>query len=95
MYRLKYYSLTKEEKNNLKFEFYQTEFGNSINKRLNRLFLTGIISLIFGIYLLIDNNTIWDIATGIITLIASIIFIVGSSKVRIKKLNDYLVKKKK
>jgi len=95
MYRLKYYSLTKEEKNNLKFEFYQTEFGNSINKRLNRLFLTGIIALIFGIYLLIDNNTIWDIVTGIITLIASIIFIVGSSKVRIKKLNDYLVKKKK
>lgn len=95
MYKLKYYSLTKDEKNKLKLEFYQTNFGNSINKRLNRLFLTGILGLIFGTYLLIDNNNIWDIVSGIITLIASIIFLIGSHKVRIKKINDYLVKKKK
>lgn len=95
MYKLKYYSLTKEEKKKLKIEFYQTNFGNSVNKRLNRLLFTGIIALIFGIYLLVDNSTIWDIVIGIITLIASLIFIFGSYKVRTQKLNNYLVKKKK
>lgn len=95
MYKLKYYSLTKEEQLKLKNEFFKTEFGISINKRLNRLLITGIIGIIFSTYLLISNTTIWDIVTAIITLIASIIFIFGSYKVRIKKLNDYLVKKKK
>lgn len=95
MYKLKYYSLNKEEKLKLKEDFYKTEFGLSIKKRLNRLLITGITGIIFSIYLFIDQNNFWDIFTGIITLIASIIFIVGSFKVRIKKLNDFLVKKKK
>lgn len=95
MYRLKYYSLTKNEKINLKNEFYQTEFGKSINKRLNRLFIIGVISLIFSIVLFITNTTIWDITTGILLLIAALIFIIGSFKVRITKLNNFLVKKKK
>jgi len=95
MYKLKYYYLTKEEKIALKNKFYKTEFGISINKRLNRLLITGIIGIIFSIYLLMSNTTIWDIVTATITLIASIIFIFGSYKIRIKKINDYLVKKKK
>lgn len=95
MYKLKYYSLTNEEKIKLKEDFYQTEFGKQINNRLKRLLLTGIFAILFSIYLFIDNNTIWDIVTGTITIIAGIIFIFGSYKIRIKKLNNYLVKKKK
>jgi len=93
--RLKYYSLTKEEKLKLKDEFYQTEFGKNIKYRLNRLLITGIFSFIFSILLFIIHTTIWDITTGIILLIASLIFIIGSHKLRINKLNNFLISKKK
>ena len=95
MYKLKYYTLKDDEKIKLKDEFYQTEFGKSIKKRLNRLFIIGIFGTIFSILLLILHTTKWDIVTGIMLLIASIIFIIGSYKVRIDKINTYLTKKKK
>ena len=95
MLRLKYYSLTKDEKLKLKDEFYQTEFGKNIKYRLNRLLITGIFSFIFSILLFIIHTTIWDITTGIILLIASLIFIIGSHKLRINKLNNFLISKKK
>lgn len=95
MYKLKYYTLTKEEKIKLKDTFYKTEFGNNIKKRLDRLFLTGILGIIFSILLIILHTSKWDIITGIILLTASLIFVIGSHKVRIDKINTYLTKKKK
>lgn len=95
MLRLKYYSLTKEEKVNLKKEFYQTEFGKSIKLRLNRLLLIGITGILFSTYLFFFHANKWDIVSGIILLLASIVFIIGSFKVRIDKLNNFLIKKKK
>lgn len=95
MYKLKYYSLTKEEKEKLKKEFYKTDFGKNINSRLNRLLTIGIIGFIFSIILFIFHSNIWDIVSGILLLIASLIFIIGSFKVRTKKLNNYLVTEKK
>lgn len=95
MLRLKYYSLTKEEKYNIKEEFYKTDFGKSINYRLNRLLITGVLGILFSIYLFIDAKNTLNYIVAILLLISSIIFIVGSFKVRIVKINDYLVKKKK
>lgn len=95
MLRLKYYSLNKNEKISLKNEFYNTEFGKSINYRLNRLLIIGILGLIFSIYLFISYNNKWDIVSAIILVIASLLFIIGSLRLRIKKLNNYLVTKKK
>ena len=95
MLRLKYYSLTKEEKQKLKEKFYNTEFGNNIKLRLNRLIVTGLIGVLFSIYLFVTANNKWNIVYATILLLASIFFIISSHKVRIKKLNDYLVKTKK
>jgi len=95
MLRLKYYSLSKEEKKKLKKDFYNTEFGNNIKNRLNRLLIIGIIGIIFSTYLFINPANKWDIVSGIILLFASTIFIGGSIKVRIDKLNNFLVKQKK
>ena len=95
MKKLKYYTLNNEEKYKIKDEFYKTEFGQNIRARLNRLCLTGIFCIIFAIILFIFHTTKWDIVTGVILIIASILFIGGSIKVRINKINDYLVKKKK
>ena len=94
MYKLKYYSLTKEEKEKLTKEFYQTDYGKMIKKRLDRVFVIGIMSIAFGLFLIITNTSIWDILSGISLLIASVVFIYGSIKVRINKINDYLIKKK-
>lgn len=95
MYKLKYYLLNKNEKKELKNNFYNTEFGKNIKNRLDRLFLTGVIGAFFSLYLFINPSNKWDIITGIILVIASIVFVIGSYKVRIRKLNDYLVKQKK
>jgi len=95
MLKLKYYSLNKEEKYLLKDEFYKTEFGTSIKKRLDRLFVVGILGIILSILLFIFHTTKWDVVTGIILIIASLIFIIGSHKVRINKINKYLTQKKK
>ena len=95
MYRLKYYSLTKEEKNKLKEELYNTNYGKTIKLRLTRLLITGILLLIIGIYYLIDAKNVWNYAFAASILMTSLFFIYSSFKVRITKLNDYLVQKKK
>ena len=91
----KYYSLTKEEKIKLKEKFYQTTYGRSLQTRLNRLLITGILGIIFSIILFIFPSNIWDIVTGMILVIASLIFIIGSFTLRVQKINDYLIKQKK
>ncbi len=91
--RLKYYSLSKEEKDKLKNKFYQTKYGKEIKFRLNRLFIIGIIGIIFSIFLILTNKDKWNIVYSIILLCASLLFIYSSFSLRIKKLNDYLTKK--
>ena len=95
MLRLKYYSLSKDEKIKLKENFYKTEYGKTLKNRLDRVFITGILGIIFSIILFIFNTTKWDIVTGVILLFTSIVFIISSHKVRINKINTYLTKKKK
>lgn len=94
MYKLKYYSLNKEEQKNIKNEFYNTDLGKNINFRLKRLLFIGIIGILFSIYLFIFRKNIWDLISSISLFIISIIFIISSYKIRIRKINEYLVKKK-
>lgn len=95
MYKLKYYSLSQEEKKSLKEDFYKTDYGKMIKTRLDRVFIIGLMSFAFGILLIIIRTSIWDIFSGISLIIASFIFIIGSFKVRINKINDFLVKQKR
>ena len=95
MYRLKYYSLSKEEKKELKNKFYETDTGKDVKFHLNRLLITGIFGLIFGIILIIINKSIWEIVLGVSLIILSLFFIISSFWVRINKINDYLVKTNK
>lgn len=95
MLRFKYYSLTKNEKIELKNKFYNTEYGCTLKKQLDRVFIIGILGIIFSLYLFIFHSNKWDIVEGIILTIASFIFIFASHKVRINKINTFLVKNKK
>ncbi len=92
MYRLKYYSLNKDEKKELKDKFYETDTGKVVKFHLNRLLITGIFGLIFGIILIIINKSIWEIVLGVSLIGISLFFIISSFWVRINKINDYLVK---
>ena len=94
MLKLKYYSLSKNEKRKIKEEFYQTEFGKNTRYRLNRLCIIGLAGILFSIFLYIFNASIWDIVTASLLLIASLVFIIASFKIRINKINDYLTKRK-
>ena len=95
MLKLKYYTLNKEEKKNIKNEFYETEFGLNIKKRLDRVFIIGILGILFSLYLIIFPTSKLDTIMGILLIISSFVFIFGEHKVRIEKINNYLVKKKK
>ena len=95
MLKLKYYCLTKEEKKDLKIKFFKTEFGKNIQARLNRLCIIGILGILFSIYLYITSVNKWNIVYATLLLLCSIFFIISSYKVKINKLNEYLVKQKK
>ncbi len=95
MYRLKYYSLNKNEKKELKDKFYETDTGKVVKFHLNRLFITGIFGLIFGIILIVINKSIWEIVLGVSLIGICLFFIISSFWVRINKINDYLVKTNK
>ena len=95
MLKLKYYCLTKEERRNLKINFYITEFGRNIQARLNRLCTIGILGLLFSVYLYITATNKWNIVYATLLALSSIFFIIASYKIRINKLNEYLIKQKK
>lgn len=92
---LKYFTLNKEEKKKLKKEFYATSFGQTLNVRLIRLLITGSLGILFSIYLFTNYANNWDIVTGIFLCSLSIIFVMSTFVIRITKINNYLVNKKK
>lgn len=77
----------------MKEDFYKTEYGKIQKGRLDRLLIYGIAGILFGFYLLITENTLTNIITGIILLLASSFFIISSITLRKKEINNYIKKK--
>ena len=94
MYRLKYYSLNKDEKTKLKEDYYKTDLGKNVKIRLNRVFIYGIMGILFSILIFLTDKTIAIRVFAGGLFVVSTIFIISSYRLRIKKLNEYLVKKK-
>ncbi len=93
----KYQRLSKEEKKECKKAYYNTLKGKEINIRLTRVNLTGIIGILFSLYLYFNSksNNSLDVLTIVIMVIlslASIIFLIMSFRLRRKCLNEYAVK---
>lgn len=97
--KLKYYTLNKNEQLSIKNEFYNTKLGKYIKRKLFSSLICGILCMIISIYVIIDNylnnKNIWEYVYGISLLCIGITFIIITHKVRIKKINNYLVKNKK
>lgn len=96
----KYQRMNKSEKKLIKQKYYAKEEGKNMQNRLNRLVITGIMGLLFSAYLIYSNitndgNNVWQYILSGILIIASLLFIIGSYKIRIKVLNQYAVKNSK
>lgn len=98
--KTKYQRMTKHEKQNIQSKYFSTDEGKTMKNRLIRLIITGIMGIIFGIYLIYSNYikteaNIWEYITAGILITASVIFIIGSIKIRHKVLNKETIKNSK
>lgn len=96
----KYQRMSKEEKLKVKEKYYATEDGKIMRNRLTRLLIIGIMGIFFGIYLIYSNitedgNNIWQYIISGVLLIASLVYIISSIKLRIKVLNKFAIKNSK
>ena len=95
----KYQRMNKEEKEKLKKEFIKTKQGKDLMFRLKRLLIIGILGVICSIVLyivaFISKEDIFDYISASLLLIASIIFIIGSIKLKGKHLNNFAIKNPK
>ena len=85
------------EKKRCRESYYQTEKGKEMKARLCRLYVIGGIGLLFSIYLVVsgylDHSINWATWTmAILLALFSLIFIIGSYKIRQKVLNQYAIK---
>lgn len=90
----KYQRMTKDQKHALLIEYKNTEKGKYMLSKLRNVFIIGIISYIYSIYLFITANKIWEYISAGILIIFGCIFIIASSKLRVKNLNQFAIKKK-
>lgn len=93
----RYQRMTREEKRNCQKQYYETSKGKEMHIRFARLILTGIIGILFSIYIIvnsyIEKNLDWLmwVISGVL-LVSSIIFIVGSLQIKKKCLNEFAIK---
>ena len=95
----KYQRMSKEEKKKLIEDYKKTELGKNNLFRFKRLLIIGIIGIVFAIVECLvayfNKDDIWDYISAGILFIASIIFVVGSIRIKGKQLNNFAIKKKK
>ena len=93
---LKYNTLSKKEKKELKKKYYSTEKGALQKQRFIRILIWIILLFSASIYLIIDSTiikyNIWQLIYGILLLIISIVFYIIRLRTIQKTINNYLVK---
>lgn len=95
--KIKYYRLSKEERKEYRNKFYSTTKGKNIRKFTSISYVMDILLLITGVYYILDTyfnkgNKLYYYYAALIIVIAIIMF-VSVHKLRINKINDYIVKK--
>lgn len=95
----KYQRASKEIKKKARDEYFKTEFGVSLKKRLNRLVIYSALLLGFAIYLVIDNmlgdNSVSVyVFAGFLAIFAGI-FVYGRHYVIVRNINDYMLSNKR
>ena len=93
----KYQRMSKEEKASVRAKYYATDKGKEMKARLTRLLVIGTIGILFSIFLIVSgylsNKIEWYTwVMAIVLFIFSVIYLVGSIKIRGKVLNQFAVK---
>ena len=96
--KLKYLSIDKQRRKEIRKEYFNSNFGKKIKHYLSLTLITSILCFIYSIYLIYDAffkhiSTI-NKTYSITVLVSSIILIIAYIRVRLIKLNDYVIKKK-
>ena len=95
--KIKYYRLSKEERKEYKNKFYATKKGKNLKKFTTGSYIASFALLFFGIYYIIDTyinkGNVFYYYYAALIIIISIIMIISNHKLRIEKINDYIVKK--
>ena len=100
MEKNKYQRANKEEKKKARTAFFfQTDFGASLKKRLDRLIIYSILLIACAIYFVIDNilndNAISTYILAGFFIIFAIIFLWGRHYIIVKRTNEYMINNKK
>ncbi len=97
MLKTKYERMNKEEKKKLVEKYKKNDSGLAIYNRLIRLNITGILGIIFSSFLFISQYKsleILDYLTIIPLFLASLLFVIMAHKLKLKVLNNFLIKNK-
>jgi len=98
MKKYKYQTLTSKEKKEACNKYFSTKEGNELKIRLNRLLIYSIILIVFGLYLIIEaivkGSLNAQLVYGILVIVCSVIFLIGRYYLKLKNVNNYIVKKK-
>lgn len=95
MEKNKYQRASKNTKKEIRMEFFQTDFGKSLNVRLIRLVIFSILLIGFAIYFLIDGifieYSLSEIISAVFFIIFAIIFLWGRHYIIVKNCNNYMI----
>ena len=95
--KIKYYRLSKEERKEYRDKYYATSKGKILKKNTAISYVTSILLLIYSIYSYIDTYinhlSKWYYAYNTLLLVISIIMIISIHNLRIRAINNYIIKK--
>lgn len=97
MIKYKYQRLNKEEKKEIKNEFFATERGVELKQRFNRILIYSFALILFGAILLteaiIKKDSIAEYIYSTLLIIFGIVFIIVRYNIMRRQVNTYLVTK--
>lgn len=99
MIKYKYQRLSKEEKQEAKLAFYQTEQGLQLKKRFKRIIIYSILLILIAVYTIVDayinkSSSAYYVYSAML-IVFGISFIILRSYVQMRKVNDFITRKKK
>lgn len=91
--------LSKAEQKEAIRNYYATSAGEENKKRFKRIFIYGVVCLLYGTFLIIEeiinHASNANYVLGTLVIIAGCVFLIGGHKAKVEKVNSYLVSKRK
>lgn len=96
--KTQYQRLNKENKKKAKKAYFATSGGMYVKRKLTSSFICAILSVAFGIYLIVEaaikEYSTWQYIYGTLIILFGIFFVIAYFVVINKKVNNYIIKNK-